>query len=175
MATDLRSTHRRRRLVAAGLAVLGVVVVLGVVGLLTGGRDGGSGERAATTTTPKPKPIELPRGGRRLFPDFRVVGFYGAPQDAQLGALGIGNPAEMGRRLLRQARPYARRKPVLPVMELIAVVAAAAPGEDGRYNLRQSDKVIRRYLRAARRIRALLVLDIQPGRSDFFTETLRLR
>ena len=60
-------------------------------------------------------------------------------------------------------------------MELIAVVAAAHPGEDGRYNLRQPDSVIRRYLKAARKAKALLILDIQPGRSDFFTETKRLR
>ena len=55
------------------------------------------------------------------------------------------------------------------------MVAAAHPGESGRYNTRQEDKVIRRYLRAARKAKALLILDIQPGRSDFFTETVRLR
>jgi hypothetical protein len=42
------------------------------------------------------------------------------------------------------------------------------------YRARQKDSVIRRYLRAARRAKALLLLDIQPGRSDFFTETTRL-
>ena len=42
------------------------------------------------------------------------------------------------------------------------------------YRARQPNKVIRRYLRAARRAKALLLLDIQPGRSDFFTETTRL-
>ena len=60
-------------------------------------------------------------------------------------------------------------------MELIAVVAAAHPGPGDRYNLRQPDSVIRRYLKAARKAKALLILDIQPGRSDFFTETKRLR
>ena len=35
--------------------------------------------------------------------------------------------------------------------------------------------MIRRYLKAARKAKALLMLDIQPGRSDFFTETTRLR
>ena len=53
----------------------------------------------------------------------------------------------------------------MPAMELIAVVAAAHPGEGGRYNLRQPDSVIRRYLKAARKAKALLILDIQPGRS----------
>jgi hypothetical protein len=42
------------------------------------------------------------------------------------------------------------------------------------YRSRQTGAVIRRYLRAARRHDMLLVLDVQPGRSDFFTETTRL-
>jgi hypothetical protein len=169
--------HRRRRAVAlAGLAA-GVLALLLVLGLTGGGDDDAREDSAAAQATPTPTPPpELPRGGRRLFPDYRAVAYYGAPQDAQLGELGIGTPAQAGRRLLRQAEPYGRDgRRIMPVMELIAVVAAAAPGEDGRYNIRQPDSVIRRYLRAARRLKALLVLDIQPGRSDFFTETVRLR
>ena len=64
---------------------------------------------------------------------------------------------------------------MLPALELITVIANADPGEDGMYRSRQEDRVIRRYLRAARRAKALLLLDIQPGRADFFTETTRLR
>jgi hypothetical protein len=63
---------------------------------------------------------------------------------------------------------------VLPAMELIAVIANADAGADGMYRSRQPNAVIRRYLRAARRHDMLLVLDVQPGRSDFFTETTRL-
>jgi len=59
-------------------------------------------------------------------------------------------------------------------MELIAVIANADPGEDGMYRARQPNAVIRRYLRAARRHKMLLVLDLQPGHSDFFRETVRL-
>ena len=127
--------------------------------------------------TPTPEPLaELPRGGRTILPDYRVVAYYGAPQDPQLGALGIGSPAAAAKKLAKQAKGYERKsRPVLPAMELIAVVAAAHPEEGGRYNLRQPDKVIRRYLKAARKAKALLILDIQPGRSDFFTETKRLR
>ena len=118
-----------------------------------------------------PKPIELPRGGRTIFPDYRVVAYYGAPQDKQLGALGIGSPTAMTKKLVKQSKGYERKsRPVMPAMELIAVVAAAHPGEGGRYNLRQPDSVIKRYLKAARKAKALLILDVQPGRSDFFTE-----
>jgi hypothetical protein len=167
--------YRRRRVAALGLIVAlpAAAVVLGAV--FGGGEDAarqGGGDRAAAAAAP----AELPRGGRRIMPDFRVVAYYGAPQDDELGVLGIGSPDRAARRLARQVKPYAtRRRPVLPAMELIAVIAAAAPGPEGAYSLRQPDSVIRRYLRAARRAKALLLLDIQPGRSDFFTEATRLR
>jgi hypothetical protein len=171
------AVYRRRRLTAlAALAAVVAVVVIVLTRSDAAERPAAKGAEAEQpTATPEPK-AELPRGGRRIIPDFRVVAYYGAPQDRQLGALGIGTPAQAARKLERQAKGYARRsRPVLPAMELIAVVAAAHPGEDGRYNLRQSDAVIRRYLKAARKAKALLILDIQPGRSDFFTETKRLR
>jgi hypothetical protein len=121
-------------------------------------------------------PDGLPRGGRRVFPEFRVVAFYGAPQNRELGALGIGTPDQAGRRLARAARPYGKRtRPVLPAMELIATIAQAAPGADGRYSYRQPRRVIDRYLNAARAAKALLILDIQPGRADFMEDVRALR
>lgn len=174
---------RQRRIVAVvALAVFAALVVF-LVTQLTGSdaaepqrtAGGAEAEQGEPTPTPEP-PIELPRGGRTILPDYRVVAYYGAPQDDELGALGIGSPASAVKKLNAQAKGYARKtRPVMPALELIAVVAAADPEEGGRYNLRQSDKVIRRYLKAARKAKALLILDIQPGRSDFFTETKRLR
>jgi hypothetical protein len=165
------AVFRRRRLVALGILLL---LVAGAVFVVTRGGDDAPAPRKAAPKAAD-KPVELPRGGRRLLPDRRIVAYYGAPQDDELGALGIGSPASAARRLERQARPYAQRgRPVLPAMELIAVTAAAHPGEGERYNTRQDAAVIDRYLRAARKARALLVLDIQPGRSDFYTEARRL-
>jgi hypothetical protein len=146
--------------VLIGLAVLGLAGVL----LRGGGRDrpAATKRRAATAT---PAPPQLPGGGRRLLPDRRIVAFYGAPQAAELGELGIGTPASAARRLAKQARAYRQtERPVLPAMELIAVVAAAHPGAGERYNTRAQPQVIDRYLRAARKAKALLILDIQPGR-----------
>jgi hypothetical protein len=172
-APPSRTVFLRRRLVALGVLVL---IVAGLVVLLANGGSEPAKRQARATPAPTPKPAELPRGGRRLFPDRRIVAYYGAPQDDELGALGIGTPAHAARRLERQAKPYATKaRPVLPAMELLAVTAAASPGEGGRYNTRQDASIINRYLRAARRAKALLILDIQPGRSDFFTETMRLK
>jgi hypothetical protein len=170
--TSPQNIYRRRRATLLAAIVAAVVVALVLIG--SGGGDprhSGADEAAAT-----PAPAELPRGGRSILPEFRVVAYYGAPQSRELGALGIGSPRGAARRLARQARPYGtKRRPVLPALELITVIANADPGDDGTYRARQPDRIIRRYLRAARQARALLLLDLQPGRSDFFTETVRLK
>jgi hypothetical protein len=169
-----RSVYRRRRLGALGVLAAAAAVAGAAMGAGSDEPDraagGGATEKAAAAQAP-PRPVELPLGGRRIFPRYRVVAFYGAPQSHELGALGIGSPDAAGRRLRRQARPYARRtRPVMLAFELIATVANADPGEDGLYRTRQSDAVVRRYLRAARRAKALLLLDIQPGHADFMDE-----
>jgi hypothetical protein len=59
---------------------------------------------------------------------------------------------------------------VLPAFELIGVIANGSPGDDGKYRTRQKPEVIRRFLAAARRAKAILLIDIQPGRADFMEE-----
>jgi len=169
--------YRRRRVRALG--ALAAVAALAGAAVGAGGdeaareADGASGSRADGPR--RPAPAQLPGGGRRIFPDHRVVAFYGAPQDDELGELGIGTPDAAARRLRRQARAYERKtRPVLPAFELIAVIANGAPGPDGMYRTRQEPRVIRRYLRAARRAKALLMLDVQPGHADFMSEVRRL-
>jgi hypothetical protein len=169
------AVYRRRQLAALG--VLGAVAA--IAGVAVGAGDGSRGDSARTATSaasrPAPKPPALPRGGRTIFPRFRVVAFYGAPQSRELGALGIGTPDQAARRLARQARPYAKKtRPILPALELLADVANRDAGNDGLYRTRQPPSIIRRYLAAARRAKALLVLDIQPGHADFLTEARHL-
>ena len=167
-----RARVRRRRAVALAAAAGVLLLVLAIASLAGGG--GGEGQRAGAD---RPPPPELPRGGRSIFPEFRVVGFAGAPQAEELGELGIGSPDSAAKRLERQAQPYARargRPPVLPAFELIAVIADGTPGDDGKYRTRQKPEVIRRYLAAARRAKAILVLDVQPGRADFLDEVREL-
>jgi hypothetical protein len=175
--SESAETYRRRRLLA--LTVVALLVVGCVLAVRScGGEDRALG-RAAGDAAPAPvapdNPVGLPGGGRRIFPDYRVVAFYGAPQADALGALGIGTPDEAAARLRKVARGYAKpSRPVLPAFELISTIAADAPGDDGLYRTHQPDAVIGRYLSAARRAKALLVLDIQPGRGDFLSEAKRL-
>jgi hypothetical protein len=148
------------RRVAVACSLAGAAVAVGVVP---------AGADAADS--------ELPRGGRSVFPQHRVVGFYGAPQAKQLGELGIGSPASAAKRLRRQVKPYARRsrQPILPVFELLGTIALSHPGEDGKYRARQPNSIIRKYARTARRNKFLLMLDIQPGRARFIDEVRHLR
>ncbi len=174
------ATIHQRRLVA--MSVLGAVAAAALVGGAIAGAGGGGGaqssaaEKRVASSDNRPKPAQLPGGGRRLFPERRVVAFYGNPRDRELGELGIGTPAQAARKLLKQAQPYNRRsRPVLPAMELITTVATAAPGPTGEYRDRMSFNMIRRYHAAAKKAGALLVLDIQPGRGSFAPEVERLR
>ncbi len=173
-----QTVYLRRRLGALGV-LAGCATLVGVA--VGAGRDDGDdgarsgAARAVAASAQAPPARELPGGGRRIFPDRRVVAFYGAPQAPELGELGIGSPDSAARRLRKQAEPYERKtRPVLPAFELLAVIANAHPGADGLYRARQESKVIRRYLRAARRAKALLILDVQPGHADFLDEVRRL-
>ncbi len=122
-----------------------------------------------STTTAPPRP-ELPRGGRTLFPHYRLVGYAGRAGSEALGRLGIGDLDARGAELIKRARPYSDGREILPVFELIATMATSFPTKDGRYRVRADDALIARYLKAARRYRALLLLNIQPGRADFLPE-----
>jgi hypothetical protein len=171
--TERPIIYRRRR--AAAVAVLLLVLAAALVALRSCGA--GSGDEAVTIPArPAPLRSQLPGGGRRIFPEHRVVAFYGAPQSDRLGVLGIGPPATAAAKLRRVARAYERRtRPVLPAFELIATIATAGPGDDGLHRSHQTDATIERYLLAAHRAKALLVLDIQPGRGDFLSEAKRLQ
>ena len=168
-----RRVVRQRRIGALAIALLLIAAVLiGGSVVLGDNGDGGKDQNAAKAA----KPANLPGGGRQILPRSRVVAFYGAPQDDELGTLGIGTPRQAGRRLERQARAYKRGgRPVLPAFELISTIASNAPGPDDDWADRQPAKTIERYLRAARAQKALLILDIQPGQAEFMDEVRALR
>jgi hypothetical protein len=112
---------------------------------------------------------ELPRGGRTLFPTYQIVGFCGTPGAPALGELD-GNLPVKANKLETYAKKYATSRTLLPAFELIAVVVQAGPGADGKYRRRVEDKVVEEYLALARQHQGLLLLNIQPGQSDFLTE-----
>ncbi|MBA2953639.1 hypothetical protein GON03_04875 [Nocardioides sp. MAH-18] len=119
--------------------------------------------------SPAAAPVALPGGGTRVFADNRfLVAYYGTAQTAAMGVLGEGDPDTMDRRLHRAAAPYRRPgQPLGHVYELIVTVADGGPGPDGDYSHDIPRTEVEHYIRAAHRNGALLLLDLQPGRSDF--------
>jgi hypothetical protein len=113
---------------------------------------------------------ELPRGGRDIFPRYRLVGYAGLTGASTLGRLGTGPLDSRVVELQRRAKPYANGREVLPVLEVITTVVQGSPGRDGKYRFRISDEQIETYYKAARKHKALLLLNIQPGRSEFLPE-----
>ncbi|MDJ0770585.1 MAG: hypothetical protein QNJ12_17460 [Ilumatobacter sp.] len=125
---------------------------------------------APRAAAPSDVPADTPCQGR-LFDDRMIVAMYGTDRTPRLGVLGEQDPAAAARRLDEIAEPWrAGDRSVLPAFELIATLATSDPGDDGLYRLRSSHEFVRRYLDEARRQGYYLILDLQPGRSDFLTE-----
>jgi hypothetical protein len=97
------------------------------------------------------------------------VGYCGTPGAPALGRL-QGDLGARAKSLRTYADQYGGDREVLPVFELIAVVVQGAAGADGKWRRRVPTSVIDDYLKAARKEKALLLLNIQPGHSDFMTE-----
>ncbi len=128
------------------------------------------GTAASPTPTPEPPP-ELPGGGREIFPDYRLVGYSGIKGDVNrdLGRL-TGDLDAVCREIKRVGKDYARGRKVMPIFEMITVVVHGTPQADGTYRSRRPKSEVREYLKAARKCDGLLLLNIQPGRSEFMPE-----
>lgn len=176
---------RRRGIVAA------MAAAVGGFGLLTGcggkseaadakpspGGHGSGSPSKSPSPQPKPKPKpkpELPRGGRTLFPEHRLFGYCGYPGAVALGRLGTGDPEQRAKEIEAKAPQYADGRKVLPVFELLATIVNSTPGPDGLYRTRTSHDTIQQFHDLARRHKALLLLNIQPGRADLLGEVKAL-
>jgi hypothetical protein len=111
----------------------------------------------------------LPGGGLQVFGHHRfLVAYYGTAETGSMGVLGATDPATMNRRLMRAAQPFREAgEQIQPVYELIVTVADRSPGPDGDFSHDIPRALVERYVRAAHRNGALLLLDIQTGRAPF--------
>ena len=118
--------------------------------------------------------LELPGGGLRLFEpghNRRLVAMYGNPLTRSLGVLGEQGAEASIVRLRTIAEGYdADGATVLPTFEIIATVASASAGRDGDYSNETALDVIRPWIEIAAANDVYVVLDLQPGRSDFLSQ-----
>ena len=111
MTASIAPRHARRASSSGSTGAGGVLaLVVGVVlfvllvrgcSALVGGDGGEEASEAAA-------PPELPRGGRLVLPRHRVVAYYGAPQDPELGVLGETSPEEAARKRSPRRGKYAQ-------------------------------------------------------------------
>lgn len=130
---------------------------------------------APTSVTPGRGGAPAPGAGTDAFAGRRIVAYYGAPGSDSLGVLGAGTPAQAWAQLDARADAYdSPGRPAVRCFELIATVASDSAGADGLYRNRLSTSAIAPYLRTVRAHGGTLLLDIQPGRSDFLDEAKAL-
>ncbi len=166
----------RRLMPVAGLLAAGALA-LGACSSAPTATPTQSGDSATTTAegaepeaTPEPMP-ELPRGGYEIFPEYRLVGYSGVRFDpgSDMGRL-TGDLDEVCKEIEKVGTQYEYGKKIMPVFEFIPVVVHGSPQSDGSYRTRVKPKEVQYYLDAARRCDALLLLNIQPGQSEFMPE-----
>ena len=123
-------------------------------------------QRAALLDAP-----ELPGGGLTLFPGRRLVALYGNPTTSALGVLGEQGPDEAVGRAREIAVGYdVDGTPILHAFEIIATVASAGATADGNYSEEMTLDILRPWIEVAASQGVYVILDLQPGRTDFLAQ-----
>jgi hypothetical protein len=132
----------------------------------------------ATTTAPKPKPgpwpvkAAYPNAGA-LLPFNRIIAYYGNLYSTKMGVLGEYPETQMLDMLQAEADKWQAADPStpsIPALHYIAVTAQGSAQEDGKYRLRMPWTEIDKVLEMAKKINALVFLDIQVALSNVQTE-----
>jgi len=131
--------------------------------------------KAATAATG----VELPGGGQILFAGpatgRRMVAMYGSPGIPALGVLGEQDVTASIARAQGLAAEYQALTSdvVVPAFEIIATIADRPPGDDGNYSNELPPETLVPWIEAALQAGVYVVLDLQPGRTDFVTQARR--
>jgi hypothetical protein len=114
---------------------------------------------------------ELPGGGYLLFPGRRLVALYGHSWAPELGVLAEQPPDEAAALAATVAADYAEEGlVVVPAFEIIATVADSRAGDDGNYSNESPLDDLRPWIEAAGDAGLYVLLDLQPGRTDFLSQ-----
>jgi hypothetical protein len=156
----------------ADSAVVQAIAAEPVEHVVAVGEDFGNPEQLWWRTQVAARGVELPGGGQVLFPGRRLVALYGHPGTSSLGVLGEQGPEESVERAQQLASEYEpfSDEPVLPAFEIIATVASSFPGTDGDYSNEAEIETLLPHVEAAGDAGVYVVLDLQPGRTDFLSQ-----
>ncbi|MGY1770851.1 hypothetical protein [Blastococcus sp. SYSU D00813] len=115
---------------------------------------------------------QLPGGGQTLFPAHMLIALYGHPGTGALGLLGeqdVTGAIDRARQYAAEYEPLVDAT-VVPSFEIIATVASEFAGPDGNYSTEADIEVLRPWVEAAGEAGIYVVLDLQPGRTDFVSQ-----
>ena len=119
--------------------------------------------------------VQLPGGGQILYPGRQMIALYGHPGTGALGVLGEQGVEGAIARAQQMAADYQPLVdvPVVPAFEIITTVASGGAGPDGNYSYEAPIDLLRPWVDAAGEAGVYVVLDLQPGRTDFLTQAKR--
>ncbi|WP_260853449.1 hypothetical protein [Kocuria palustris] len=144
-------------------------------GVLAVGSSFGSIDELSSRMETATTVAELPGGGQVAFPGRRMVAAYGSPGTSDLGILGeqdVDGAIERTKELAAEYDPHSD-VPVVPAFEIITTVASSEPGPDGNYSNELPPEMIEEWVDAAEEAGVYVVLDLQPGTTDFLTQAQR--
>lgn len=108
-----------------------------------------------------------------IFPDHRIIAFYGNLYSKRMGILGEIPKDSMFKKLQQEVDAWQAADPsskTIPALHYIATTAQGAPGRDGKYRLRMPFHQIDTIVNWAKQINALVFIDIQVGHSTVKAE-----
>ncbi|WP_182354995.1 hypothetical protein [Flaviflexus huanghaiensis] len=107
-----------------------------------------------------------------MFGGERYIALYGSPITPALGVLGEQDVPATVDRAEEMAEPYRALTDdtVIPAQEIIVTVAAGQAGDDGNYSNEGAIEWFIPLIEAAGEAGQYVVLDFQPGRSDFLSQ-----
>jgi hypothetical protein len=117
-----------------------------------------------------------PKAGA-ILPFNRIVSYYGNLYSKQMGILGELPPKQMLDRLMGEVKKWKQADTtlgVVPALHYIAVTAQGSPGKGNKYRLRMPFHQIDSVLNMAKRIDAIVFIDIQVGLSSLQEEIPQL-
>lgn len=108
-----------------------------------------------------------------LLPYNRIVAFYGNLFSKRMGILGEIPESEMLERLKMETKKWQQADTLikaLPALHYIAVTAQPKPGANNKYRQRMPSEQIEKVIEMAKKIDAIVFLDIQVGHSTLKEE-----
>jgi len=115
---------------------------------------------------------QLPGGSQLLFDESMFVALYGYTEGGTLGSLGEQDAQGAVQRAIETAAAYDDLVPtgVVPAFEIITTVASEFPGPDDNYSSESDIAQLQPWVDAAGAAGLYVLLDLQPGRTDFLTQ-----